>query len=161
VAAAAALVVAAGGWWAYAQEREARIAALDAYRTSRDRVARQDSLLELVLGPDVRSTRLAASGQPPRGQLFWNRSRNALVMSVHDLPPAPEGRTYQLWGIPAGENPVSLGTFSTNETGEAVVTASLPDDLEMAVSAVTEEPEGGSPQPTTQPFLVAQWSSSE
>jgi anti-sigma-K factor RskA len=50
---------------------------------------------------------------------------------------------------------VSAGTFAATANGSAVVRATYalaPDKL--AAIAVTEEPEGGSKQPTTTPFLV-------
>ena len=62
------------------------------------------------------------------------------------LTQAPaEGRTYQLWQIQGGA-PVSLGVF-----GQDVLTAALPQGASVAVSV---EPPGGSPQPTTTPLFV-------
>lgn len=157
LAAAAGLVLALVASWAYLHERDQRLALEAAYEESLSRVAEQDSLLDVVLGPGVRTSRFAATGELPTGHVFWNRARQKLVVAVHDLPPAPEGRTYQLWGIPPGESPVSLGLFEGDPDREALVTVNVPADLEMAVSAVTEEPAGGSPQPTSEPFLVADW----
>ena len=57
----------------------------------------------------------------------------------------PGGRVYQAWKI-VGKTPVSLGLFS----GRGFV-AKLPAGT---VFAVTLEPEGGSPQPTTQPLFA-------
>lgn len=160
LAAAAALILAFGAGWAYLQERQELMAVAEAYEDAVARVAQRDSLLDLVLAPDVRTVQLTSTDQPPTGHLFWNQGRNALVLTVHDLPPPPAGRTYQLWGIPAGDDPVGLDVFQPTADGEAVVTVQLPVGLDMAVSAVTEEPEGGSDQPTTQPFLVAEWPNS-
>src|SRR5439155_1333857 len=72
-------------------------------------------------------------------------------------PPAPSGRIYQLWAIKKGQNPVSVGTFNTAAGGRAIVTLPAPAGLRPDLSAVTEEPAGGSPQPTQQPFLVGAW----
>ena len=55
--------------------------------------------------------------------------------------------------------PVSLGTFNTDSSGRALATLTVPAGLRIAVTAVTEEPAGGSPQPTTTPFLAATWKS--
>jgi hypothetical protein len=54
---------------------------------------------------------------------------------------------------------VSLGTFNTDASGRVLVSLTVPAGLRMAVTAVTEEPTGGSPQPTTTPFLAATWKS--
>jgi len=80
-----------------------------------------------------------------------------VVVAAFDLPPAPAGRTYQLWAIKKGQSPVSLGTFNTSGGGRAIVTLPVPTGLKPDLSAVTEEPSGGSPQPTQQPFLVGAW----
>jgi anti-sigma-K factor RskA len=81
------------------------------------------------------------------------------VFVANALPPAKAGRIYQLWGIEAGRSPVSLGTFNTDSGGRAVAALNVPAGLRIAVTAVTDEPSGGSPQPTTTPFLAATWKS--
>jgi anti-sigma-K factor RskA len=78
-----------------------------------------------------------------------------------NLPPPPDGRTYQLWGIRGTEAPVSLGIFETTPAGTALVTLSPSDQEDFDVSAITEEPAGGSPQPTTTPFLAGPWTAAE
>jgi anti-sigma-K factor RskA len=105
----------------------------------------------------VRTATLAATGSPPSARLFWNPVRGTVVIVAFDLPPAPAGRTYQLWGIAPGGDPVSLGTFQTAADGTALVQRPAPGGIPFEVGAVTEEPAGGSPQPTTQPFLVGSW----
>jgi anti-sigma-K factor RskA len=87
-------------------------------------------------------------------RLYWNRARNIVVALAFDLPPAPAGRTYQLWAIEKGRAPVSVGIFNTSPTGRAIVTLQMPAGVRPDISAVTQEPAGGSPQPTQQPFLV-------
>lgn len=121
-------------------------------------VARRDSLLASLLGPDIRTASLAATGAEPSARLYWNGATGEVVVTAFGLPPAPDGRTYQLWGIGEGADPVSLGTFETTADGTAVVRATAPAGVEFDISAVTEEPAGGSPQPTSTPFLVGTWS---
>lgn len=122
-------------------------------------IATRDSLLRSFLGPDVRSATLASTGAPPAARIFYNAGSGSVVIAAFDLPPAPTGRIYQLWGIPDGGDPVSLGTFQTGSDGTALVRASAPVGSDFAISAVTDEPAGGSPQPTTTPFLVGSWAS--
>ncbi len=158
--AAAAVVAAVSlfGWWSArgrVLDLRARVATLEA--TSGEQAAElaaRDSLLALVLGVDAREARLVSTDRPPSARLIWSPSRARVVLSVAELPPAPEGRTYQLWGIPDGGTPVSLGIFDTGADGRAVVALTVPTGIDFAVTAVTEEPAGGSPGPTTQPFLV-------
>ncbi len=128
--------------------QQAVLARLDSAR------ATSDSLLATLLAQDVRTVHLTAQGQPPSARIYWNRRRGVVVLAAFDLPPAAAGRTYQLWGIAAGRQPVSLGTFDTQPGGQATVTLAVDPTLEFSVGAVTEEPAGGSPQPTSAPFLI-------
>jgi anti-sigma-K factor RskA len=147
LAAAAMLVLALAAGYGYWRERDAR-------RTLEARVAEQGELLATLLAPDVGIANLAATGKPPSARLFWTPQRQRVVMAVFDLPPAPAGRTYQLWAIATGKPPVSLGTFNTGSDGRLIATITVPAGLIFNLTAVTEEPAGGSPQPTQNPFLV-------
>lgn len=163
--AAAAGVLVALGFGVVAQRAERARSALEGRleiaETSLDatvaRLAERDSLLATFLGPDVRTAVLSSTGQPPSARLFWNTTTSTLLVTAFGLPPAPEGRVYQLWGIPSGQSPVSLGTFQTEADGSAVVRRAAPSDVTFELGAVTEEPAGGSAQPTSAPFLVGTW----
>lgn len=123
-------------------------------------LAERDSLLARVLGPEVEIATLTATDAVPSLRLFRDRSRDALVLAARRLPPASAGRTYQLWGIGADGQPVGLGTFNTGPDGTAIVVLNVPREARYGVSAVTEEPAGGSAAPTTTPFLVGSWPAS-
>jgi anti-sigma-K factor RskA len=122
-----------------------------------ERLARLDTLLGILSGPDVRYATLTGDDAPTL-RLVWNTERAQLLVAASGLPEPEPGRTYQLWGIRTGETPVSLGLFEPGPDGTALLTLSAADDAAFDVSAVTDEPDGGSPQPTTQPFLVGAWS---
>jgi anti-sigma-K factor RskA len=119
----------------------------------RTEVAQRDTLLETLLGRDVETLRLVSAERRPNARMYWNRATGAVVLAAYQLAPAREGRTYQLWGIPAAGAPVSLGTFNTRATGETRFAARVPAGLTISVGAITEEPDGGSPQPTGAPIL--------
>jgi len=153
VAAAVVLAVAAGV--AYLKERGSRQMLERAVAVARDSLAAQQQLVATLLAPDVNTAVLASKGRPPTARVFWNPSRRRVVMAVFDLPPAPAGRIYQLWAIQTGKAPVSLGIFNTAPDGRVTTALDVPPALvAFDVTAVTEEPAGGSPQPTQQPFLV-------
>ena len=158
-AASLALAVAAGlGYWRASHARDALTRALAA---ARDTIAVRDSLVVTLLAPDVGTAALAATGKPPSARLFWSPSRHRVVMAVFNLAPAPTGRIYQLWAIAAGK-PMSLGLFNTAPDGRATVAMDVARELaSFQLTAVTEEPVGGSPQPTQQPFLVGKLSGGE
>ena len=153
LAAAACLVLAIGVGYAYLRERAAHGRASESIAALHDTIAGRDSLVATLLSPDAATAALAATGQAPSARLFWSPSRRRLVMAVFHLTPAPAGRTYQLWAIAKGK-PVSIGTFNTSPDGRLVAELPLPADLKFELTAVTEEPAGGSPQPTMQPFLI-------
>lgn len=167
-AAAACAVLAAGlgaAWSAERAERASLAAALargdSIMSTQALALDARDSLLARVLGPDVETVTLAATGEAPSMRLFFDREGGVLVLSARRLPPATAGRTYQLWGIDPAGRAVGLGLFNTSEAGAAVVSLQVASDARFVVSAVTEEPEGGSPQPTSTPFLIGSWADSE
>jgi len=76
------------------------------------------------------------------------------VVSASKLKPAPAGRTYQLWFIRDGK-PVPSVTFNVAPAGDALVSdVTVPTGGEISAAAITEEPAGGSQQPTTPILLV-------
>lgn len=140
----------------YVSERDARSTLAAATDSLRQALASRDVIINALLAPEVESVKLTSTERPPSARMYWNRTTGQVVLAAFQLPPAREGRTYQLWGIAKGGAPVSLGTFNTLATGEGRHVATTPAGLTIAVGAVTEEPAGGSPQPTTAPFLVGQ-----
>jgi anti-sigma-K factor RskA len=165
LAAAASLVLALGLGWQLGRERDAREGAerqLAVTQTQLEEAGRlaagRDSLLRVVLSPAATTAKLAATGQSPTMQLVCHRTAAVIVLSHANLPPAASGRTYQLWGLTSSGSPKSLGTFNTFQGPGYLVMRASPDDMaQVNVSAVTEEPAGGSPQPTSQPILVGNW----
>jgi anti-sigma-K factor RskA len=93
--------------------------------------------------------------QPPRGSVLLNAQRGVLLIASH-LPPAPAGKTYELWVIPKSGAPKPSGLFQSNAQGDAVYLRDGPVDLAATGAiAVTVEPEAGSNAPTTTPVVVA------
>jgi anti-sigma-K factor RskA len=162
LAAAACFLLAIGAsaaWWNAVRVNYAVQAALDYARTQASRTQSEllarDSLLQALTAPDVRTVSLAATGKAPSARLSWNPRERVVVLTTFDLPRANPGRTYQLWAIEPGHAPVSLGTFNPSRPQESIA-LKTPENVNIAVAAVTEEPAGGSPQPTSTPFLAGQ-----
>lgn len=96
-----------------------------------------------------------------RGRIFV--SPKGVVLIAAHLPNLAADHTFELWIIPGAGNPIPAGTFH----GEAVAATANSANATSAVYvyqgqttnaaaiAVTVEPEGGSPQPTTTPFIVS------
>jgi anti-sigma-K factor RskA len=115
----------------------------------------RDAILASILSRNVRLVQLTSSGDPdPAIQIFWDKARNTALLNATGLKPAPAGRTYQLWWIRDGK-PVPSVTFDIDPGGAGLVKGvSVPADGELSAAAVTEEPDGGSQQPTSPILLV-------
>jgi len=82
--------------------------------------------------------------------------KGALVFVATHMEPAPFGKTYELWLMPAdGSNPMPAGTFKPDAQGSAsVVMPQLPKGVPAKGFGVTLENEGGSDTPTL-PVVLA------
>jgi anti-sigma-K factor RskA len=90
---------------------------------------------------------------PSRGRVFVSPGTGVMFIGA-SLPAIAHGKTFELWLIPAKGNPIPAGTFGREADASAVYLRPGPVGRDAAAVAVTVEPEGGSPQPTTTPFLV-------
>lgn len=128
----------------------AELAASEAeVRQLRDSLVANAATLAALTGPEVQVISLAATGlREPRGRMFWDQLADRWTLVAHDLPTLDQGRTYQLWVITRAGEKVSAGTFEPTR-GSALVQATyaLARD-QLSAIAVTEEPQGGVPQPT-------------
>jgi len=76
-----------------------------------------------------------------------------VILVAENMPPVPEGWTYQIWVVEEGV-PQPSGLF---ESEDGIVAAVVENPLRGADAiAVTAEPDGGSPEPTTDPILKAE-----
>ena len=142
------------GW--NVQQAWRQLAALEAERGRLEvLVARQQETIEALRSPDVRVVSLARfqDAPPAVGRIFWYTTPNVWGFKVYRLPPAPPGKTYQLWFI-TREAKISAGTFQTSEAGEGGLRVPVPPEAaKVTAAAVTLEPEGGVPQPTGPIYL--------
>jgi len=142
------------------RERNQRLAV--ELESARATLARTDSTLSAFLGPEVHVVSLTAPAeQKPRVRVFWNHTRRTYIVTALGLPPAPEGKTYQLWAMRKGQAPLSMGTFNPDASGRTVtmlaVAQAITDGGFIDDCAMTVEPAGGSPQPTETPRLIGAW----
>jgi anti-sigma-K factor RskA len=111
--------------------------------------------------PAVRATAVATISAQS-GDEIWQvevfGTTNRLVVRAAKLPERPAGHDYELWALPEGGNPVSLGVLpvegTSNRALSAIQKAALASSSKVAVSI---EPPGGSPtgQPTGAVVFVA------
>ncbi len=112
------------------------------------------SAFEIMRRPDTRSARFGAP-EAPHGWVFSNR-RGGLVFVGSQLPSLANDRTLELWLVPKNGAPRPAGLFRPSDTaGDTIHTSSLAvNPSEIKAVAVSEEPAGGSTEPTTKPFLL-------
>ena len=116
-------------------------------------LARLESALAILNDPATRDVTFGEAQKPARGRVFFSPGHGVVFIGA-SMPRLAAGRTFELWFIPASGNPVPAGTFFPNDDNTAVYVH--PSDTGSAAAlAVTVEPDGGSPQPTTTPFIVA------
>ena len=93
------------------------------------------------------------------GNQLWEVDvyRDRLVLHAGQLPPHPTDHEYELWALPTGGKPVSLGLLPGSGSTQRSLTVAQQQALANATQvAVTLEPLGGSPtgQPTSTPVFV-------
>ena len=106
---------------------------------------------EVQQAPDSRSVSSTTRGLT--ATLDYSRELGRSAITVSGLPPAPEGRTYQVWYVGSDDVARSAGFLDPDAEGEG--TALLQGDVDQAAAVgVSVEPAGGSQSPTTEPFVV-------
>jgi Anti-sigma-K factor rskA len=118
-------------------------------------VAARDQLVSSLTGAQVRVVGLSSTEtRNPHALMFWDKATDRWTFIAHKLAPLQPGRTYQLWLVTAAKK-ISAGTFAVSPSGDAFVQATYPlDSGALKAVAVTEEPAGGSPQPTSAMVVV-------
>jgi hypothetical protein len=112
--------------------------------------AQQDAMLAIMSSPDAKIATTPLSDGGSVTVASSGKANKAAVM-VNGMPPAPEGKTYELWFISAaGAVPAGL-----MDSARAPAMQVLNGELGGATHVgITVEPAGGSEKPTTTPILV-------
>ena len=117
-----------------------------------DLQGRVQTLQSQPQGPQMVTLGGAGTDQRARAELVTLEGDRA-VLVVENMPPVPEGKTYQIWVI-EDEVPKPSGLFKPRQDSVAAVVEHPLGGGD--VIAVTVEPEGGSPKPTSEPMLAAE-----
>jgi len=120
----------------------------------REEVATARAVADLLRDPATRVVTLDALPAAPAasGRVVWHEQAGGRLY-VSGLPPAPAGKTYELWTI-AGPAPRPAGTFDVDAAGRASRPVAPAEGGPVKVFAVTLEPAGGVPAPTG-PMVLA------
>ncbi|ALV46174.1 hypothetical protein MB46_12465 [Arthrobacter alpinus] len=112
--------------------------------------AQQEAMLAIMSSPDAQIATTPLSNGGTVTVASSGKANKAAVM-VNDMPPLPEGKTYELWFISAaGAVPAGL-----MDSPKAPAMQLLDGAMGGATHVgITVEPVGGSAKPTTTPILV-------
>lgn len=109
----------------------------------------------LLRGPVHETGHLMVSSIRQNGVTDWTATvdldRKQVILVSAATTAIPNGRSTQLWLIPAGQSPISVGVFAPGTTNVLPLSATLLARVATtAILAVSVEPPGGSPtgQPT-------------
>lgn len=119
----------------------------------------QDALASLGTQQAHRVELVSTAGDNPNAVLatvLWSEQTPTALLLTDQLPELSSDRAYQLWVI-QGEQPIGIGVFNVDEQGVGVLVFNSETPMtEFSAVAITEEPAGGSDQPTTTPLAAAQ-----
>ena len=118
----------------------------------RDLQGRVQGLQSQPQGPQMIALGGTGTKQGARVELVTLEGDRAVLMA-ENMPPVPEGKTYQIWVI-KGDTPKPSGLFEPRGDSIAAVVENPVEGADAV--AVTVEPEGGSKEPTTDPMLVGE-----
>jgi anti-sigma-K factor RskA len=111
--------------------------------------------MEILSAQDTKTLELMPKkAAMPAVQAYWSPKMGLLVMSAN-MPQMASNMTLQLWMVPKKGQPMSVGIFRPDGEGHVMLVAAPGEPIaEIAALAISEEPAGGSPQPTSAPVWV-------
>jgi anti-sigma-K factor RskA len=119
-------------------------------RAMESQLAAERETARFLASPDTATIVLAGTEQAPKARvkLAYDRRSGRALLFGYDVPPAPQGKSYQLWFI-AGGKPLPGRVFEPDATGRGQWSEEVPAEGRGAsVFAVTLEPAGGATAPT-------------
>jgi anti-sigma-K factor RskA len=84
--------------------------------------------------------------------VYFDKGKNKVFLDVNSLPALPSDKQYQLWAI-VDAKPVDMGVFDVMPEGETKL-LHMKEVEDPQAFAVTIEPRGGSPAPTSAPMML-------
>ena len=114
-------------------------------------------ITSVMMSPDSKPLKLMPKDKNMPMVHAFLHPHMGVAITADQMPTVPPDRTLQLWSVPKSGKPVSIAIFHPDAQGQIAVVAPVTMPLnEIAALAVTEEPAGGSPQPTSAIAWMAQ-----
>jgi anti-sigma-K factor RskA len=112
---------------------------------------REESITAVLTAPDAETIPLDGSA-PGDMHLVYSPSQDHSVVVADGLADVPSDRTYALWFISEDGTPSPAGLFRPDKGHARTIITGTPKGYKAL--GVTEEPSGGSPQPTGPILMV-------
>ena len=128
-------------------------------RTLAAQVNQQAAVINVLGRPGVAVKNFEPTQVQPqaRGQFYADFRDNQALVVVSGMKPLPENRVYEVWLI-KDQTPVGVGTFTVNAIGTGQILINAPEAIgSYQISALTEEPLGGSMLPTTDILMASKF----
>jgi anti-sigma-K factor RskA len=109
-----------------------------------------------IVAPSTKIFAMAGDAAPQaNAKVVWDTKTHQWVIYIFDLPAPPSDKDYQLWYVTKDAR-ISAAVFRPDAQGRSVLKLTLPAQAltGLAATAVTLEPKGGSPQPTSGQFYL-------
>lgn len=106
-------------------------------------VALQDEVTAVAAQGEVTTVGQLASqsdGVPAGGEVEYLSDRQVLLISLHDLPPLPEGEVYQLWLVVGDQINPSIPFAANPNPGQPTQISITADPALIDALAITREP---------------------
>jgi RNA polymerase sigma-70 factor (ECF subfamily) len=113
---------------------------------------RLQQALPILNDPAAKDVSFGKADNAVGGRIVVSPGKGVVFIGA-GLPRIDKGKTFELWVTPVNGNPAPAGLFQSQPDATAVFVRPGPVENTAAIT-VTVEPEGGSAQPTTTPFIV-------
>ena len=122
------------------------------------RAEKLQAQLDAMAAASTRSIQLSGQEAQPSAsaRVFLDAPNRRAFVFFHGLPQNSGDQSYQLWIIRSDQPaPIGVGVFDVSPSGEGRISLeNLPVDTDIKAFAVTLEPRGGVPAPTTPLVLL-------
>jgi anti-sigma-K factor RskA len=108
----------------------------------------------VLTAPDAQSVAIDL-GEAGRATVTRSESVGKAVITTEDMAPAPEGKVFELWLQDDQGAMIPAGLMPPGEDNQVVLKG---DAAAATAVGITVEPEGGSPEPTSDPIALFDFS---
>jgi anti-sigma-K factor RskA len=135
--------------------RQMRVAELQ-NRALQDQIDLGRQVAAVMMSPASKQLKLMPTNTKMPMVHAYLHPQMGVAITAEQMPALPASRTLQLWSVPKKGQPLSLAIFHPDAQGQVAFVApvTMPQE-QIAALAVSEEPAGGSPQPTSTPTWSA------